>query len=95
VPRRFAPELNDIKRTDLASMSRGELEDLAWRWREMARSLANGAGEDSSTSSRPPSSDDPYWRQKRGKPDAADADADPSETSPEKAGKPDKNKTGK
>jgi len=76
-------------------MSREELEELAWRWREMARSLANGAGEDSSTSSRPPSSDDPYRRQERGKPDAADADADPSETSPEKAGKPDKNKTGK
>lgn len=76
-------------------MSREELEELAWRWREMARSLANGAGEDSSTSSRPPSSDDPYRRQERGKPDAADADADPSETPPEKAGKPDKNKTGK
>jgi IS1 family transposase len=76
-------------------MSREELEELAWRWREMARSLANHAGEDSSTSSRPPSSDDPYRRQERGKPDADDADADPSETAPEKAGKPDKNKTGK
>jgi transposase len=76
-------------------MSREELEDLAWRLRELARSLANRAGEDSSTSSRPPSSDDPYRRQERGKPDADDADADPSETAPEKAGKPDKNKTGK
>jgi IS1 family transposase len=76
-------------------MSREELEELAWRWREMARSLANHAGEDSSTSSRPPSSDDPYRRQERGKPDADDADADPSETAPEQAGKPDKNKTGK
>jgi transposase len=76
-------------------MSRGELEELAWRWREMARSLANRAGEDSSTSSRPPSSDDPYRRQERGKPDDDDADADPSETAPEKAGKPDNNKTGK
>jgi transposase len=60
-----------------------------------SRSLANRAGEDSSTSSRPPSSDDPYRRQERGKPDADDADADPSETAPEKAGKPDENKTGK
>jgi transposase len=76
-------------------MSREELEELAWRWREMARSLANRAGEDSSTSSRPPSSDDPYRRQQRGKPDAAAADADPSDTAPEKAGKPDKNKSGK
>ncbi len=95
MPRRFAPELNDIKRTDLASMSREELEELAWRWREMARSLANRAGEDSSTSSRPPSSDDPYRRQERGKPDAADADADPSAAAPGKAGDADKNKAGK
>jgi transposase len=40
-------------------MSREEREELAWRWREMAKSLANRAGEDFSTSSRPPSSDDP------------------------------------
>ena len=76
-------------------MSREELEELAWRWREMARSLANRAGEDSSTSSRPPSSDDPYRRQERGKPDAADADADPSAAAPGKAGDADKNKAGK
>src|SRR5271167_433205 len=55
-------------------MSREELEELAWRWRELARSLANSAGEDSSTSSRPPSSDDPYRRGERGKPAAADRD---------------------
>jgi IS1 family transposase len=76
-------------------MSREELEEFAWRWREMARSLANRAGEDSSTSSRPPSSDDPYRRRERGKPGADDADADSSGTAPEKAGKPDKGKTGK
>jgi transposase len=87
--------LNDIKRTDLASMSREELEELAWRWREMARSLANRAVEDSSTSSRPPSSDDPYRRQERGKPNAADVGAEPSETAPGKAGNADKHKTGK
>jgi len=42
VPRRNIPDLNDIERTDLASMSRQELEELAWRWRELARSLAKG-----------------------------------------------------
>ena len=64
----------------------------------MARLLANRAGEDSSTSSRPPSSDDPYRREERGKPVAADPDgsaANSSDTAPEKAGKPDKNKTAK
>jgi transposase len=79
-------------------MSRGELEDLAWRWRELAKSLANRAGEDSSTSSRPPSSDDPYRREERGKPAAADPDgaaADSPDIGPEKAGRSDKNKTGK
>jgi transposase len=90
VVRRFAPELNDIKRADLASMSREELEDLAWRFRDLARSIANRADQDSSTSSRPPSSDDPYRRQERGKPDV-----DASETALEQAGKPDKNTTGK
>ena len=48
--RRFDPDLNDIKRTDLAVMSREELEELAWRLHELARLLANRAGEDSSTS---------------------------------------------
>ncbi len=98
VPRRFAPELNDIKRSDLAGMSREQLEELAWRLHELARLLANRAGEDSSTSSRPPSSDDPYRREERGKPVAADPDgaaADSSDTAPEKAGKPDQNKTAK
>ena len=46
VPRRFAPELNDIKRSDLAVMSREQLEELAWRLHELARLLANRAGED-------------------------------------------------
>jgi transposase len=97
VPRRFAPDLNDIKRTDLATMSREELEELAWRWRELARSLANSAGEDSSTSSRPPSSDDPYRRGERGKPAAADRDggAAPSAAPPENAGERCEKKTAK
>ncbi len=71
---RFAPELNDIKRADLANMSREELEERAWRWRELARELANRAGEDSSTSSRSPSSDDPYRRGESGKADSDGAD---------------------
>ena len=79
---RFDPDLIDIERTDLAGMSREELEDLAWRQREALRALANRLGEDSTTSSRPPSSDDPYRRDARGKPAAA-----------EKADKPEENKT--
>jgi transposase len=84
VPHRTIPDLNDIERTDLASMSRKELEELAWRWRELARSLANRAGEDSTTSSRPPSSDDPYRRDAKGQPTAAT----PAAASPESADKP-------
>ena len=46
MPPQFAPELKDIDRTDLAAMSREELEDLAWRLHELARALANRAGEE-------------------------------------------------
>jgi transposase len=99
VPRRFDPDLNDMERTDLAAMSREELEELAWRLHELARSLANRAGEDSTTSSRPPSSDDPYRRGERGKPAAGRPDGgDDAETSaapPESAGKPDETKAGR
>ena len=65
---------------------------------ELARLLANRASEDSSISSRPPSSDNPYRREERGKLVAADPDgsaADSSDTAPEKAGKPGKNRTAK
>ena len=97
MPRRFDPDLNDIKRTDLAVMSREELEEWAWRLHELARLLANRAGEDSSTSSRPPSSDDPYRREARSKP--AIAEGGDGETSsvapPESAGKPEERETGK
>jgi transposase len=85
VRQRFDPDLIDIERTDLAGMSREELEDLAWRQREALRALANRLGEDSTTSSRPPSSDDPYRRDARGRP-AAPAAA-------EKADKPEEKKT--
>jgi hypothetical protein len=92
VPRRFDPDLNKIKRTDLAAMPREELEALAWQLHELARSLANRAGEDSSTSSRPPSSDNPYQRDKRGEPAAAgpaDGEAETSAAPPQSPGKPD------
>jgi hypothetical protein len=54
----------------------------------LARLLTNRLGEDSSTSSRPPSSDDPYRREARGDPEAAgpDAAAETSAAPPEKAG---------
>jgi IS1 family transposase len=58
--------MTQYERADLADLSRKELEDLAWRFRELARTLANRLGEDSTTSSRPPSSDDPYRRDQRG-----------------------------
>jgi len=70
VPRRFDPDLNDVQRTDLAAMSREELEAWGWRQHELARELANRLGADSRTSSRPPSSDDPY-KGDDGKPPAA------------------------
>jgi len=94
VARRFDPDLNDIKRTDLAVMSREELEELAWRLHELARLLANRAGEDSSTSSRPPSSDDPYRREARSKPAEGGGETS-SVAPPEGAGKPEERKTGK
>jgi len=72
-------------------MSRKELEELAWRWRELARSLANRAGEDSTTSSRPPSSDDPYRRDAKGQPTAAS----PAAASPGNADKPAQKSAGK
>jgi len=94
VPRRFDSDLNDIKRTDLAVMSREELEEWAWRLHELARLLANRAGEDSSTSSRPPSSDDPYRREARSKPAEGGGETS-SVAPPEGAGKPEERKTGK
>jgi hypothetical protein len=96
VPRRFDSKLNAIKRTDLATMSREEVEEWGWRQHELARSLANRLGEDSSTSSRPPSSDDPYRRGERGKvAAAAPGGGETSAATPESAGKPEERKTGK
>jgi hypothetical protein len=82
VPRRFDPDLKDVQRTELAAMSREELEAWGWRQHELARELANRLGADSRTSSRPPSSDDPY-KGDDGKPPAAP---------PGKTSKPDEKK---
>jgi transposase len=60
MPRLSIPELTQYERADLSDLPRKELEDLAWRFRELLRSAVNRLGEDSTTSSRPPSSDDPY-----------------------------------
>jgi hypothetical protein len=87
VPRRFAPDLNDVRRTDLAAMSREELEAWGWRQHELARELANRLGVDSRTSSRPPSSDDPY----RGGDDGG-GDGKPPAAPPGKPDKPDEKK---
>jgi hypothetical protein len=89
VQRRFDSTLSiDITRADLATISREELEELAWRQREALRALANRLGEDSKTSSRPPSSDDPYRRGETGAPTLG-GDAKASAAAPEKADKPD------
>ena len=69
---RFDPDLIASNRTELSAMSHEELEDLAWRQGEALRSLANRLREDSTTSSRPPSSDDPYRREARGEPKGGD-----------------------
>jgi hypothetical protein len=72
MPRLNLQELTDCERADLAALSRKELEELAWRFHELARSLANRLGEDSTNSSRPPSSDDPYRRDQRGEQASSD-----------------------
>jgi hypothetical protein len=84
-------ELNDIKRSDLAALSRDELEEQAWRWRNLARSLANRLGEDSTTSSRPPSSDSPYRKNAASEPACADQNGNNDGIGPSADG----NKTGK
>lgn len=87
MPRRFDPDLNDVQRTDLATMSREELEAWGWRQHELARELANRLGADSRTSSRPPSSDDPYRCD-----DGGSGGGKPPAGPPGKAGKPDEKK---
>ena len=97
MPPRFDPDLILNTRAELAAMSRGELEDLAWRRGEALRLLANRLGEDSKTSSRPPSSDDPYKRDEKDKPASAGAEggSKASSAKSEKTGKPGAKKAGK
>lgn len=76
MPRQRIPGLKDIKRTDLSAMSRVELEELTWDLHELARALANHAGEDSTTSSRPPSSDNPYRRNTKSEQSSERSDRD-------------------
>jgi len=57
-----------MDRDRLRQLSREELEELTWQLVEVARALMNKQKETSRTSSRPPSSDDPYRRSEdRGK----------------------------
>jgi hypothetical protein len=88
---RFDPSLIDYELGDLLAMPREEVVALAWRQREALRSLANRLGEDSKTSSRPPSSDDPYRRGEGGKPASDGGDgAQTTAAAPKKTGGPDK-----
>src|SRR3954454_21059714 len=41
MPRLRIPEFTEFERADLSGLPRQELEDLAWRFRELARTLAN------------------------------------------------------
>jgi hypothetical protein len=64
--RQRIPDLKGIKWTDLSGMSRIELKDLTWDLHELARALANRPGEDSTTGSRPPASNNRHQRDTKG-----------------------------
>ena len=51
-----------MDREQLRDLTREELEELTWQLVELARSLADKTKQNSTNSSRPPSSDDPYRR---------------------------------
>ena len=51
-----------MDRERLQDLTREELEELTWQLVEVARSLVEKAKQNSTNSSRPPSSDDPYRR---------------------------------
>ncbi|MGO9742015.1 MAG: IS66 family transposase [Roseiarcus sp.] len=89
MPNRFAIDLRDLTPAELAGLSHEDLLATACRLLELARSQGNSLSEDSRTSSRPPSSDNPYRREERrheGEP-AADGGETPS-ASPENSRKP-------
>ncbi len=62
MPKLKIADIESCDEVDLAQMSREELEAWARQVWELARRLANQLGQNSTNSSRPPSSDDPYRR---------------------------------
>ena len=77
-------EIVAVDAETVAGMSREELERFALQAAAMVRELANRAAADSTNSSRPPSSDPPWRRNRGGKPDVGDDAADtPAATQPE------------
>jgi hypothetical protein len=100
MPSRGAASLMEIDRKRLRGMSRAELEEFAWSVVELARRQANRLGGNSSNSSRPPSSDDPYRRgEERAKGDGEGDERGTTnpggEASPAKADKSVRNPPGK
>ena len=55
-------DLTEIDQDLLRDLNRETLEQLAWQAVELARDLSNRLGQNSSNSSRPPSSDPPWRR---------------------------------
>jgi transposase len=55
-------QLSGMDRERLRALPRDDLEELTWQLVEVARSLAEKVKQNSTNSSRPPSSDDPYRR---------------------------------
>jgi transposase len=93
---RFASDLLGLTPADLASMPPGEMLATSCRLLELARELANRASEDSRTSSRPPSSDDPYRGHGKGAERANEGDkAETPPGPPESAGKSEGKKVAK
>ena len=54
-----ADQLSEMDRERLRQLTREELEELTWQLVEVARSLSGKVKQNSTNSSRPPSSDDP------------------------------------
>ena len=82
----FDPSLIDYELADLLAMPPEEVVALAWRSARRCAWWPTAWARTSTTSSRPPSSDDPYRREERGKP-ASDAGAETPAAPSGKAGK--------
>ena len=65
MPNRFADDLKALTPADLAVLSHEDLLATACELLALARAQGARLSEDSRTSSRPPSSDDPYRREER------------------------------